>query len=169
MHIEQENVTDSISKFAGPAGPVDSGSSDNGISSELNETKPSPEFLGVNPVLPVNDVIETARFYEEVLGFHVDLIWEEPAYACVSRGQAVLEFGEARPNAVGSTVCYVRLQHVDSYYEELKKQSLEFVSDLANRHYGSRDFRVRDNNGNLLIFGSALPTQQKILQASSII
>lgn len=131
------------------------------------------QFLGVNPVLPVKNVIDSARFYEEALGFQVDIIWEDPAYACVSRGAVVIEFGEARQEHVGSSVCYIRLSDVDQFYHSLLQgnayqHTIEFVGDFADRHYGSRDFRIRDNNGNLLIFGSRLPNQQELILASNV-
>ena len=131
------------------------------------------KFVGVNPVLPVKNVIESARFYEEALGFKVDIIWEDPAYACISRDSVVIEFGEARQDSVGSSVCYIRLENVDDFYEALKSQpafhhQIEFVGDLADRHYGSRDFRIRDNDGNLLIFGSPLPEQEEMILASNV-
>ncbi len=141
--------------------------------SEQNSEIGQARFIGVNPVLPVKNIIEAARFYEEVLGFSVDVIWEDPAYACVSRGSVVIEFGEARENHVGSSVCYIRLENVDVFYEALQNHNpyhydIEYVGDFADRHYGSRDFRIRDNNGNLLIFGSPLVDQEEIILASNV-
>ena len=40
-------------------------------------------FSDTTPILPVNDVRETARFYQERLGFTITIVWENPNYAVV--------------------------------------------------------------------------------------
>jgi len=152
-------------------------SNDESIDSEalsISSVNSGPaKFVGVNPVLPVSNIIEAARFYEEALGFVVDIIWEDPAYACVSRGPVVIEFGETKQDHVGSSICYIRLENVDSFYQTLKATKseyfeIEFVGDFSDRHYGCRDFRIRDNNGNLLIFGSPLPEAEDLILKSNV-
>lgn len=43
---------------------------------------------------------------------------------------------------------------VDLVHNEYSDKDLEFVGDISDRGYGSRDFRIKDNNGNVLIFNS---------------
>ena len=112
------------------------------------------QFRASTPILPVHDVKETADFYREKLGFHVEGIWENPNYASISRGGAAIDFGEGRPDHVGSGVCYIHVSDVEAIHQHLKEAGVEMVGTLESRDYGMRDFRVRDNNGNLLIFGS---------------
>ena len=38
-----------------------------------------------------------------------------------------------------------------------------FVGDLADRDYGCRDFRIRDNNGNMLIVSHSLDNQDELI------
>jgi hypothetical protein len=39
----------------------------------------TPSFL-INSILPVSNVSETAKFYEEKLGFEIEILWENPQY-----------------------------------------------------------------------------------------
>jgi uncharacterized glyoxalase superfamily protein PhnB len=54
---------------------------------------------------------------------------------------------------VGGGACYIHVEDADAVYAELKARGAGFVDAPEDRDYGSRDFRVRDNDGNLLIFG----------------
>jgi catechol 2,3-dioxygenase-like lactoylglutathione lyase family enzyme len=119
------------------------------------------QFLGTTVILPARDVKETAQFYKKRLGFEIDLRWEKPPYASVRHGKVVIEFGEGRKQYAGSGVRCIHVTDVDGLYRELRAKKLEFVGDFADRDYGSRDFRVKDNNGNLLIFGSPLPDKDQ--------
>ena len=125
------------------------------------------EFEKSIPILPVANAAETAKFYKERLGFEIDVLWENPPYAVVSRGNASIEFGESRPEHVGGGVCYFVVENADTIYAEYKATGVEFVDKLENREYGNRDFRVKDNNGNLLIIGNSLPNQEELISSNS--
>ena len=109
------------------------------------------DFLGTTVILPVKSVVETAKFYEQTLGFSVEGLWESPPYGVVRRGEVVIEFGEGRQQYAGTGVCIIHVKQVDQVYRELRRTDIEFVGELLDREYGNRDFRVRDNNGNVLI------------------
>ena len=126
-------------------------------------------FLGANPVLPVANITETAQFYEENLGFEVEILWREPPYAVVARGQTIIEFGEGRKEYAGSGVCVIFVSDVDTVYKEYSAKKIELFGNIANRDYGSRDFRIKDNNGNMLIFSSPLINQQALIDAGNAI
>ena len=111
-------------------------------------------FLSTTVILPAKNVGETANFYQEKLGFEIRGIWDDPAYGSVTRGGVVIEFGEGRQNHAGSGVCQIHVKDVDRIYREYQTAGLDFVGDLADRKYGNRDFRVKDNNGNMLIISS---------------
>lgn len=126
-------------------------------------------FLGADPVLPAVSVVDTARFYADKLGFDVEILWQSPPYAVVARGQTIIEFGEGRKTYAGSGVCVIFVSNVDTVYEEYTGRGIEFVGDIADRDYGSRDFRIRDNNGNMLIFSSPLTNQQALIKAGNAV
>ena len=126
-------------------------------------------FLGANPILPATNVHDTAKFYEEKLGFQIEGIWNDPPYAVVARDQTIIEFGEGRKEYAGTGVCVIFLSDVDAVHHEYSGKDIEFVGDIADREYGSRDFRVKDNNGNVLIFNSPLINQKELLDAGNTV
>jgi len=125
-------------------------------------------FHYANTVMPVKNTKETAQYYKDYLGFSIDILWENPNYACVSRGGISIELGEGRPNHVGSGACVIQVSDVDAIYDEFSAQGVTFVGDFSERNYGSKDFRVRDNDGNLLIFGSALANKEELIAKRNI-
>lgn len=126
-------------------------------------------FLGANPILPVTSVHETAKFYKEKLSFEIEVLWETPPYAVVARDKTIIEFGEGRKNFAGTGVCIIFVSDVDTVYKEYSSRNLEFEGNLADRDYGSRDFRIRDNNRNILIFSSPLINQKESLNLGNMI
>ena len=126
-------------------------------------------FLGTNPILPVNNVNETANFYAEELAFEIEILWKNPPYAVVARDKTIIEFGEGRKEHAGTGICVIFVSDVDSVYREYSSKQIEFVGDIADRDYGSRDFRIIDNNDNMLIFSSPLINQQELIQAGNTV
>lgn len=129
----------------------------------------SKQFLGANPILPAESVVETANFYKDKLGFSIEGIWENPSYGVVVRGNVVIEFGEGRKEFAGSGICAIRVENADVIYNEWKLNDIEFVGDFSERDYGSKDFRVKDNNGNVLIVGHALENQKVFLLQGKVV
>ena len=130
-------------------------------------------FLSTTVILPVISARETAMFYESMLGFEITGIWEVSEngteYGSVRRGDVIIEFGEGRKEYAGSGVCLIHVDNADEIYNELTSKSLEIVGDLADRDYGNRDFRVKDNNGNILIISHSLNNQNELLQTNKVI
>lgn len=128
----------------------------------------SEQFLGANPILPVKSVIETAKFYQKTLGFTIKVLWDDPCYGVVRRGNAIIEFGEGRKEHAGTGVCIILVENADVIYKEWQPKGIEFVGDFCDRDYGSKDFRIKDNNGNMLIIGHALKNQKALLQKGNV-
>jgi len=126
------------------------------------------KFLTAIPILPVKSVIETVKYYQEKLGFDIEVLWENPAYGVVRRGNAIIEFGEGRQAHVGSGVCIVRVENADVIYDQWKANGVEFVGDFSDRDYGSKDFRIKDNNENILIIGHALVNSDELQHKNNV-
>ena len=96
----------------------------------------------MSPILPVRCVKETTDFYEKKLGFTTDVIWENPSYAVVRRGDCVIEFTQDR-SAVAN--CCMQLNVDPTIVELYKLYFPERIEDVGEQHH------LTDNNGNTLI------------------
>jgi uncharacterized glyoxalase superfamily protein PhnB len=122
------------------------------------------KLTNLRPILYVNNMDETIRFYRDVLGFE-----------CLSRleGWATLRNAEVEimislPNVhvpfekpVFTGSFYFRPENVDSLWEQLKHKA-PVVYPIENFYYGMREFAVLDNNGYCLQFGNEIENPAQI-------
>ena len=107
-------------------------------------------------VFVVNDVVKSVAHYRDVLGFHVEFTYGEPAcYAGVERDGALIHLQAAadtdrRP---GQAAVYVFVTEVDRLCEELRSRGARVLVEPKNYPYGMRDFAIADPDGNQLAFG----------------
>jgi uncharacterized glyoxalase superfamily protein PhnB len=115
-------------------------------------------FFGVIPVFLVDDVIETAGYYHDVLGFEVDFVYgEPPIYGSVSRDDAILNFSQSDPPGRRNSVstagtgngvdAYIVVSDIDDLYEELQHHGAKVVVAIESHDYGMREFQIEDING----------------------
>ena len=122
----------------------------------------------IAPYFIVDDVVATANFYRDVLGFSYDQIWNDPPSFCiVHRNGAAFSLskleitGVMRPNRIVDPEgcawdAYVWVDDAKAVYEEFRSRGAKIVRELGNREYGCRDFDVEDCNGYRLGFGQEL-------------
>ena len=122
------------------------------------------KLLKVAPQLVVPDVIKTAEFYRDELGFKIlGYFAEPPVYAMVARDDVEIHFGkgdteqvqrnEAVRKGVGSDV-YVWVDDIDELYRELSDRDVDIVEGPVKRIYNCTEVTIRDINGFLIVFGS---------------
>lgn len=117
---------------------------------------PTVECEQQHPALRVNDVLAAVDFYTTRLGFTHGFTWgEPPGIAGVNLGevQMFLERGEPQP---GGCAVYFIVGNADELYDFQCRMGVEIVEPPGDRHYGLRDYRVRDLNGYELGFGHHL-------------
>lgn len=116
----------------------------------------SAKIIGIAPQLVVEDVVKTAEYYRDKLGFNIiDYFLDPPVYAMVHRDGFQIHFGKAdagrfMTNAEFrkiSTDFILWIPEIDAYYEEVKARGADIIEDIVQRVYGSREFRIRDCNG----------------------
>jgi uncharacterized glyoxalase superfamily protein PhnB len=122
----------------------------------------------IYPVLKYNDAQVAFDFLEGVLGCERLQVHEGEnggvAHAELKFGDEVLMFGTASEGdpqfnqGVGRTSVYVVVDHPDALFEQAKNAGAEVVMAPTDQDYGSRDFVVRDPEGNLWSFGTYAPT-----------
>ena len=118
------------------------------------------------PVLKYQNAPAAIAWLSKALGF--DKMMEVPgpdgtiAHAEMSLGQGVIMIGSARkdPTNPWSTIkqgIYVYVDDVDAHHDRAKAAGAEIISAPRDTEYGSREYGVRDPEGNLWGFGSFLP------------
>ncbi len=119
----------------------------------------------IAPYFIVDDVVATANFYRDKLGFHYDRFWGEPPAFCMVKREGIIIMlsqlettGVMRPNRLAIDDgdpwdAYVWVDDADALYEEFKAKGVTIARDLCDQPYGNRDFDVEDCNGYRLCFG----------------
>lgn len=122
----------------------------------------------VFPVLTYHDAAAALAWMQEALGaeevaLHRDadggVVHAEARIAggIVMFGDAAQASTEAFRRAPGSGQVYVAVADPDTRYERARTASADIVRELGDTDYGSRDFAVRDPEGNTWSFGTYHP------------
>src|SRR5262245_52653367 len=118
----------------------------------------APNFL-------VDDVVATAGYYRDQLGFRYDRFWGEPPCFCMvyRRGVVIMlkqleRTGVMRPNRTvdpeeGVWDAYIWGDDADALYSEFRAKAVKIARDICDQPYGCRDFDIEDCNGYRLCFG----------------
>jgi uncharacterized glyoxalase superfamily protein PhnB len=116
----------------------------------------------VAPQIVVENVVATAEYYRDVLGFEINGFWADPpVYAIVSRGGVEIHFGKSEKNGSSNSVVrsgsfdlYVWVDDIEGLHEELMSASANVVEGPVKRVYESTEVVVKDLNGYVLVFAS---------------
>jgi predicted enzyme related to lactoylglutathione lyase len=123
----------------------------------------------IAPYFIVDDVVTTANYYRDKLGFQHERFWGQPPCFCmVYRDGIVIMLsqlpttGVMRPNRLaGGKVgdawdAYIWVDNADALYDEFKSKGVKITRGICDQEYGCRDFDVEDCNGYRLCFGQDL-------------
>lgn len=114
-----------------------------------------PMFSHAEPVLAVNDVAATIRYYQEVLGFPTQWTWgDPPTLGAVSWHGAHIQFlrnEKLAKSSVGNSV-WMRLRYIDQLYKLHRERNAEIVEPLQRQPWGMDQYIVKDINGYYLCF-----------------
>jgi predicted enzyme related to lactoylglutathione lyase len=121
------------------------------------------EFKKLATQFVVEDVVATAEYYRDVLGFEIlGYFADPPVYAMVSRGGVEMHFGKAeeRPADVTSTQlrhvgfdAYIWVDDIQELFEELTASGAKIIEGPVRRIYESTEVEVADCNGFKIVFG----------------
>lgn len=120
-----------------------------------------PRFLSSVPTFLVSDVAQTAKWYEDTLGFRASSFPKQAPYVYASLQSDGAEImllrqeGYRKPSVQregGAWDAYIRVKDVQVLYEEVR-QRIPVKSELTTRPYGDTEFEVVDPNGYVLVFG----------------
>jgi predicted enzyme related to lactoylglutathione lyase len=123
----------------------------------------------VAPYFIVNDVVATANWYRDRLGFNYERFFgEPPAFCMVRRNGVVVMLGQfsttgvmrpnsrALPEADDVWDAYIWVDDADSLLAEFTTKGATIARGICDQPYGCRDFDVEDCNGYRLCFGQDL-------------
>ena len=122
-----------------------------------------PKLTGIAPQFVVPDVVGTAEYYRDRLGFEIlGFFAEPPVYAMVRRDNAEIHFGQSDRKAIqvnetirkglGSDV-YIFVSDVNALYQEFVEKGVDVVEGPIKRIYECTEITVKDCNGLQLVFG----------------
>ncbi len=121
------------------------------------------KFTAIAPTFVVADVVTTAKYYRDVLGFEIlGFFAEPPVYAMVRRDAAEIHFGLPDSKQVSESVATIRKVGCDVYvwvsdikelFGELSSSGAEIVEGPVKRVYESTEVVIRDCNGLTIVFG----------------
>jgi hypothetical protein len=124
---------------------------------------PKPLCTGIAPQFVVVDVVKTAEFYRDKLGFELlGYFLDPPVFAMVRRDSAEIHFGKADNGRTQmnemvrkglGTDAYIFVTDVNTLYEEFVESGVEIVEGPIRRVYNCTEVTVRDCNGFQLVFG----------------
>lgn len=119
----------------------------------------------VIPTLTYDDAGAAVRFLVDVLGLATITVTEledgTTGHAELHWDGGVVMVGpkrEGSPFDVGPSCTYLTLDDPDAHFERVTAHEVDVVMGLTDQPYGSREFAVRDAEGNLWCFGTYRPT-----------
>jgi uncharacterized glyoxalase superfamily protein PhnB len=109
----------------------------------------------VTPVLQVADLQRALDFYQTVLGFSRGWIVGEPPWLASVCRDAV-EFHLHQVEKPVPSHAYLNVNGVDEYFGGAVSAGARVIHPLEDRHYGMRDGRLCDPDGNHIGIGENL-------------
>ncbi len=135
----------------------------------MTETTGTIRFEVAVPQFAVQDVVQTAEYYRDVLGFEILGYWDgkragltmdpPPVFGIVRRDEIQLFFNRCEQTiaragrAEGAYDAYFRIRGIDALTAELRARGADIIDGPEDRVYGQRELVVRDCNGLILAFG----------------
>lgn len=127
------------------------------------------QFRGVAPHFRVRDVVRTAEYYRDVLGFDVAGYWDggeihhdasrPPVFGIVRRDEVAIHFNRAEAASMqpaaddGAYDAYFNVTRLDALADDLRRRGAQILEGPEERVYGRRELIVRDCDGRVLAFG----------------
>ncbi|MEO6847250.1 MAG: VOC family protein [Chthoniobacterales bacterium] len=128
----------------------------------------SKEPFDIAPIFLVKDVVKSAEYYRDFLGFSFDRFWGEPPdFVVLKRGGITIMLNSDEGNVKQSNPnhrtdadvrwdAYITAPNADVLHDEFQKKGV-VVRVIADAPYGLRDFEIQDLDGYILCIGSPIP------------
>ena len=120
-------------------------------------------LCGIAPFFLVPDVVKSAEFYRDTLGFSFEDFWgEPPEFVMVKRDGIIIMLRQAdnpeqvRPNVADSALAldaYLWVNDADALYAEFTAKGVRVIHEPCVTFYDIKEFTIVDCNGFALAFG----------------
>ncbi len=118
----------------------------------------------ISPCFLVDDVVKTAEYYQDILGFHFDRYWgEPPCFVILLRDAIEISLSNAgagctlHPNRKAHSDApwdaYIWVSDLSSLHEELQSKGPKILRGPEESFYHTREIEIEDCNGHVLCFG----------------
>lgn len=111
-------------------------------------------------ILPVVDPLASAKYYQDILGFSISFLWEEPpTYAVIHREDAVgIHFVKSHKKIESDDQAklFIFVHDADAVYEEYQKSGAKIIEPINYTNYKMREFVIEDLNGYKLVLGKGI-------------
>jgi uncharacterized glyoxalase superfamily protein PhnB len=123
------------------------------------------QLKAVSPIFAVDNVVSSAEYYRDRLGFSTFVLSEPIPFANVERDtisihllQATTEGARNSASQVAGHSCdlYIQVTNADELFAEMKSRGAQIHQEIGDRPYEMRDFSVQDFSGYILTFGHPL-------------
>jgi hypothetical protein len=118
------------------------------------------KITGTRYVLAVQNLVKSASYYQEKLGFQS--IWAGEGWHFLSREKFVVMLGEcADDRSAFETVnhsyfAYIDVENINFLYHEFNTKGVEVLSKLEDKPWGQREFSIRTMDGHRIMFGELI-------------
>lgn len=122
----------------------------------------SLKLKSIAPQFVVPDVVKTAEFYRDELGFTIlGYFADPPVFAMVARDGVEIHFGKADGDHVQvnesvrrglGTDAYIWVTDIDALFQEMSARDVEILEGPVKRIYECTEVVIRDCNGFQLVF-----------------
>lgn len=116
-----------------------------------NGKPPRTRFEHAEPILRVEDMSRSVRYYTDVLGFALEE-WSSDDFGCVTRDGAAIYLSQGGQGAPG-TWAWIGVEDVASLYLEYEASGA-LISEPPVNYSWAYEMRVVDPDGHVLRFGS---------------
>ena len=125
-----------------------------------------PELTGHAPILLVTDVVKSAEYFRDCVGFAYDRLWGDPPSFCILHRDGLhLMLSQVCP---GTKIrphwqivpqmwnVYFWVDDAAAMYEELKSRGAKIDYGLGMKDYGCLEFGIQDLDGHDIAFGQVI-------------
>jgi ribosomal protein S18 acetylase RimI-like enzyme len=124
----------------------------------MTNEEPTGSPSHAEPILAVNNILETVNYWHDTLGFPDKWTWGEPPnYGGVAWNGAFVQFNLAPDLAAASkgNAIFIKARELQALYQFHQRKNAKIVEPLENKPWGMAGYTVEEINGYYIIFAGA--------------